>query len=101
MARTSRLYLADLGGGGGSEQTTRVYRSVVEVLSVLVPYSDSKLTFLLSPDLESDSQTSVVLCGAQEGRHVAETLAAMRLGLVCWDIPNITRADASVVQEVF
>lgn len=66
-----------------------------------VPYSDSKLTMLLSPGLGGDSQTSVIVCGAQEGRHVAETIAAMRFGQVCRGISNTAHANANVVQDLF
>jgi len=66
-----------------------------------VPYSDSKLTLLLSPGLGGDSKTSVILCGAQEGRHVAETIAAMRFGQVCRGISNTVHANANIVQDLF
>jgi len=66
-----------------------------------VPYSDSKLTLLLSPGLGGDSQTSVVVCGAQEGKHVAETIGAMRFGQVCRGISNTAQANANIVQDLF
>lgn len=66
-----------------------------------VPYSDSKLTLLLSPGLGGDSQTSVIVCGAQEGRHVAETIGAMRFGQVCRGISNTAQANANIVQDLF
>lgn len=65
-----------------------------------VPYSDSKLTLLLSPGLGGDSQTSVIVCGAQEGRHVAETIGAMRFGQVCRGISNTAQAN-NIVQDLF
>lgn len=142
VARTSRLFLADLGGSeqtkkslplrtagptdAGSdeaeaqeqEQETSKQRMAEAIhinLGLLalkqcvtalrrkkhVPYSDSKLTLLLSTGLGGDSQTSVVVCGAQEGRHVAETIAAMRFGQVCRGISTTATADANVVQDVF
>ena len=75
--------------------------NVAEVPSVPVPYSESKLTLLLSPGLGGDGRTPLVVYGAQEGRHVAETIAVMRYGLLCRGISNTARADAILVQDVF
>ena len=78
----------------------RVCRSVAEAPSVPVPCSDSKLTLLVSSGLGSDSQTSVVVCGAQEGRHIVETIAAMRFGLVRRGISNLARAFQTIKKGV-
>ena len=44
------------------------------------PYSDSKLTMMLSSGLGGDSKTSVIVCGAQEQKHTEMTVAAMKFG---------------------
>lgn len=48
-----------------------------------VPYSENKLTMLLSSGLGGDSKTCVVVCAAQEEEHGSETVAALRFGKVC------------------
>ena len=47
------------------------------------PYSESKLTMMLSPGLSGNGKTCVVVCGSQEERHAAETISAMKFGQVC------------------
>lgn len=47
------------------------------------PYSDSKLTMLLSTGLGGDSKTAVIICASQEARHVLETIDAMKFGEEC------------------
>jgi hypothetical protein len=53
-----------------------------------VPYTDSKLTLMLSTGLGGDSKTAVIVCGAQEQRHGTETIAAMKFGQICRGILN-------------
>jgi kinesin family protein 5 len=113
VSRTNRLFLADLGGSEQSKKSQPVtsdqeqskferkqrareavninlgllaLKQCVEALrkkSNFVPYTDSKLTMMLSSGLGGDSKTAVIVCGAQEQRHGLETIAAMKFGHVC------------------
>ena len=69
--------------------------------SSFVPYSDSKLTMMLSTGLGGDSKTAVVVCGAQEQRHGTETIAAMKFGQTCRGISNkVVTTSTNMLQEL-
>jgi len=68
--------------------------------SSYIPYSDSKLTLLLSPGLCGDTQTSFIVCGSQEERHVAETISAMKFGQMCRGVSNTVENNANAVQDL-
>ena len=125
----SRLFLADLGGseqlkksqplkgiGGQTEydrkQRTReavninlgllALKQCIERLrkkSNFIPYTDSKLTMLLSTGLGGDSKTAIIVCGAQEQRHGSETIAAMRFGQTCRGISNTANITTHVMLQ--
>lgn len=66
-----------------------------------VPYTDSKLTMMLSAGLGGDSKTSIIVCGAQEQQHGHETIAAMKFGQVCRGIYNTAKiTNSNIVQEL-
>ena len=65
-----------------------------------VPYTTSKLTMMLSTGLGGDSKTAVIVCGAQEQRHGAETIAAMKFGHVCRGISNSVKTTTNMLQEL-
>jgi hypothetical protein len=56
--------------------------------SLHVPYSDSKLTMLLARGLGGRSRTRVVVCVDQDPRNAAETLDALRFGADCAMVKN-------------
>lgn len=120
---TSRLFLADLGGSeqlkkshAGNDRT-RTQEAININLGLLalkrcakalnakagddgsrgktihVPYSESKLTMLLSEGLGGNSRTRVVVCAAQEPRHAAETVDAMRFGRAVGRIENKRKSE--------
>lgn len=64
------------------------------------PYSDSKLTMMLSSGLGGDSKTSVIVCGAQEQRHTEMTIAAMKFGQSCRGISNVVTNKVNLVKEL-
>lgn len=68
--------------------------------SPFVPYTSSKLTMMLSAGLGGDSKTAVIVCGAQEQRHGAETIAAMKFGQICRGISNAAKANVNMLQEL-
>ena len=58
--------------------------------SKYVPYSDSKLTMLLSSGLGGNSKTSIIVCGRMESSNISESMATLRFGEKCSLIENIT-----------
>ncbi len=66
-----------------------------------VPYTDSKLTMMLSTGLGGDSKTSIIVCGAQEQQHGNETIAAMKFGQICRGIYNTAKiTNSHMIQEL-
>jgi len=65
-----------------------------------VPYSDSKLTLLLSSGLGGDSKSSVIVCAAQESKHSAETTSALLFGQACRKITKTARTGANMLAEL-
>ena len=66
-----------------------------------VPYTDSKLTMLLSTGLGGDSKTSIIVCGAQEQRHGNETISALKFGQICRGIHNNAKiTNTNMIQEL-
>jgi kinesin family protein 5 len=65
-----------------------------------VPYSDSKLTMLLSTGLGGDSKTSVVVCGNMDTLHAGETMASMRFGERCASVEVEARNNATMLAGV-
>mmetsp|Transcript_12698 Transcript_12698/g.17497 ORF Transcript_12698/g.17497 Transcript_12698/m.17497 type:complete len:616 (-) Transcript_12698:187-2034(-) len=63
-----------------------------------IPYSDDKLTMMLSSGLGGDSKTSVVVCAAQEEEHGAETISAMKFGHSCGKVSNTTISKANMLK---
>lgn len=122
---TNRLFFADLGG---SEQIKKsqpqardslncrrereqeaininlgllALKQCVEALQKKrnhVPYSDSKLTMILSEGLGGDGKTAVVVCGAQEECHGQETISTMKFGQVCRGIHTSAVANTSTIR---
>ncbi len=68
--------------------------------SPFIPYTDSKLTMMLSTGLGGDSKTAVIVCGAQEQRHGHETIAAMKFGQTCRGISNNAKASTGMLQDL-
>lgn len=123
---TSRLFLVDLGGSeqlkksqpfqdmrNESDRHIRIEETVNINLGLLalkqcveslqkkkshVPYHNSKLTMILSEGLGGKSKTSVIVCGAQESKHGAETIDAMKFGQACRGIFNTVNANAKMLK---
>ena len=68
--------------------------------SSFIPYTDSKLTMMLSSGLGGDSKAAVIVCGAQEQRHGTETIAAMKFGQTCRGISNTAKIGTNMLQEL-
>ncbi len=69
--------------------------------SSFIPYTDSKLTMMLSTGLGGNSKTAFIVCGAQEQRHGAETIASMKFGQTCRGISKIAgKATTNMLQEL-
>jgi len=74
--------------------------------SYYIPFADSKLTMLLSSGLSGNSKTSVIICGAQEEEHAAETISTMRFGEACGGLTtssatnNINTALQDVLNQI-
>jgi len=68
-----------------------------------IPFADSKLTMLLSSGLSGNSKTSIIVCGAQEEEHAAETISTMRFGEACGGVSTITtinNVNAAALQDL-
>ena len=65
-----------------------------------VPYSDSKLTMMLSSGLGGDSKTSVIICVAQEKRHASETVSALNFGRSCRQVSNVIKSSSDFTQNL-
>mmetsp|Transcript_9644 Transcript_9644/g.13990 ORF Transcript_9644/g.13990 Transcript_9644/m.13990 type:complete len:613 (+) Transcript_9644:252-2090(+) len=63
-----------------------------------IPYSENKLTMMLSSGLGGDSKTSVVVCAAQEEEHGVETISAMKFGQSCGKVSNTTISKANMLK---
>lgn len=63
-----------------------------------IPYSENKLTMMLSSGLGGDSKTSIVVCAAQEEEHGAETISAMKFGQSCGKVSNTTISKANMLK---
>ena len=126
IGMTSRLFLVDLGGSeqlkksqpfqdmrDESERHTRLEETVNINLGLLalkqcveslqkkkshVPYQNSKLTMILSEGLGGRSKTSVIVCGAQENKHGAETIDAMKFGQACRGIFNTVNTNVKMLK---
>ena len=68
--------------------------------SQYVPYSDSKLTMLLSSGLGGDAKCTVVVCATKERKHSSETTAALRFGEACRKIEKAARSGATMLAEL-
>jgi hypothetical protein len=75
-------------------------KSLNNAESNYVPYSDSKLTLLLSSGLGGDSKSSVIVCAAQESKHSAETTSALLFGQACRKITKTARTGANMLAEL-
>ena len=75
-------------------------KSLNNPASNYVPYSDSKLTLLLSSGLGGDSKSSVIVCAAQESKHSAETTSALLFGQACRKISKTARTGANMLAEL-
>jgi len=63
---------------------------------VHVPYSENKLTMLLSSGLGGNGKTCVIVCAAQEEEHGAETVAALRFGQVCGGVSKTASSSGGL-----
>lgn len=110
---TSRLFLVDLGGSENLKKSkantdaqrtkeavninlgllalkrcTAALNSMSKGKKTHVPYSDSKLTMLLSLGLGGNSKSSVILCVAQDPKHAKETLDTVAFGRAISNVSN-------------
>jgi len=65
-----------------------------------VPYSDSKLTMILSSGLGGNSKTSLIVCGDQSERHDAETISTMMFGQTCRGILRIAYYNTNMIHNL-
>ena len=78
-------------------------KSCVEALaskSQYVPYSNSKLTMMLSSALGGNSKTSVIICAAQEAYQAKETIAALKFGQSCRMVQNWLNTETDFLQKM-
>ena len=69
--------------------------------SAFVPYTESKLTMLLSEGLGGNSKTSIIICGNMDTRHASETVQTLRFGERCALVENeVERDNASLLASV-
>jgi len=64
-----------------------------------VPYSENKLTMLLSSGLGGNNKTCIVVCAAQEEEHGPETVAALRFGQMCGGVSKTLMSVGSGATE--
>ncbi len=65
-----------------------------------VPYSDSKLTMMLSSALGGNSKTSVIVCASQEKHLLKETLAALKFGRSCRCVSNSLQSETDFLKQL-
>ena len=65
-----------------------------------IPYSNSKLTMLLSSALGGNSKTSVIVCSDQEKDHTTETIAAMKFAQSCRCVQNAVECETDFLQQL-
>lgn len=78
-------------------------KSCVEALvsnSKYIPYSDSKLTMMLSTALGGNSKTSVIICAAQDNDLIKETIAALKFGQSCRLVSNSLQTEKDFLREL-
>ena len=78
-------------------------KSCVEALvskSKYIPYSDSKLTMMLSTALGGNSKTSIIICAAQENHLIKETIAALKFGQSCRLVSNSLQTEKDFLREL-
>ncbi|KAL7522936.1 hypothetical protein ACHAWX_007672 [Stephanocyclus meneghinianus] len=77
-------------------------KSCVEALNrgTYVPYSNSKLTMLLSSGLGGNSMTAVIVCASQEDEHSSETINAFKFGQACRRVSNTVRTQADMLVDL-
>jgi hypothetical protein len=68
--------------------------------STHIPYSNSKLTMLLSSGLGGNSKTSVIVCAAQDDEHSSETINAFKFGQACRRVSNTVRTQADMLGDL-
>jgi hypothetical protein len=64
---------------------------------VYVPFSDSRLTQLLSAGLGGNSKTVVMVCCSKENQNAAETIQALRFGEDCNQVKNTATGSTAVL----
>ena len=62
-----------------------------------IPYSQSKLTVMLSSGLGGDSKTHIVVCAAQDEQHASETIQTLNFGMACRNIHKKARNGAEML----
>ena len=65
-----------------------------------IPYSDSKLTMMLSDALGGNSKTSVIVCACQDETAIKETVAALRFGESCRHISNSLQTETNFLRQL-
>lgn len=65
-----------------------------------VPFSDSKLTMIISEGLGRHAKTAVLVCGAQEECHGQETISTMKFGQVCRGIRQSAAVNTSIIEDL-
>lgn len=65
-----------------------------------IPYSDSKLTMILSSALGGNSKTSVIVCASQEKHLLKETIAALKFGQSCRHISNSLQSETDFLKQL-
>lgn len=65
-----------------------------------IPYSNSKLTMLLSSGLGGNSKTSVIVCACQDDQYSSETINALKFGQSCRRVSNVVRTQADMFGDL-
>ncbi len=78
-------------------------KSCVEALvskSKYIPYSESKLTMILSTALGGNSKTSVIICASQDKYLAKETIASLRFGQSCRLVSNSIQTETDFLRHL-
>ena len=119
MRVESSLFFADLGGseavkrskvsGDRLREAANINLGLLALKKVIralnegapyVPYSDSKLTMMLSPAVGGDSKTTVLVCASEDDSDATETLQALRFAETCSKVTQATSVNASGIHDL-
>lgn len=75
-------------------------RALVSEKSKYVPFSDSKLTMLLSTGFGGNSKSSVIICASQDHDQFPETVSALKFGEDCLQVKNTVFSESDYLRQV-